>query len=152
MTEKNREIDVFKSIDMSGGPNVCWPWKGKLAANGRPYFTVDGKKWIAYKLVQKLITGTAPQADKLERHTCDNGACCNYAHLITGTHQENMNDMKERERHGLPHHVVKSIRRLLTAKRTQEEIAILYGISRETVSAIATGRVYKHIKQEDENK
>ena len=146
----NKATDVFKRIDMTGGRDACWPWIGALAGNQRPYFTVDGKKVLAYRLVKQLVTGTSLQT-KLERHTCDNPRCCNPLHLIEGTHQENMDDMKGRERHGLPHHVVKSIRRLLEANRTQQEIADLYGVSCETVSAIATKRVYNHVEDEQPN-
>ncbi len=48
--------------------------------------------------------------------------------------------MKERERHGLPKTVVRSIRKLLDEGRTQQEIARLYGVSRECVSSISTNR------------
>lgn len=144
----NKPVDVFKHIDMTGGPDACWPWKRALAGNQRPYFTVDGKKQLVYRLVRYLVTGE--DSTLIGRHTCDNPMCCNPKHIVLGTHQENMDDMKGRERHGLPHHVVKAIRRLLASKRTQQEIADLYGISRETVSAIANNRVYSHVKENED--
>jgi len=51
-----------------------------------------------------------------------------------------MKDMVDRERHGLPAIVVKAIRKLRSEGKTQKEVAELYGISREAVSAIDTGR------------
>ena len=32
------------------------------------------------------------------RHTCDNRKCVNPEHLVIGTHQDNMDDMKKRNR------------------------------------------------------
>jgi hypothetical protein len=145
----NKKTDVFQHIDMSGGQDACWPWKSAVAGNKRPYFTIEGRKVLAYRLVKELVTGTSLHG--VGRHTCDNPICCNPRHIVEGTHQQNMDDMKGRERHGLPHHVVKSIRRLLNAGRTQQEIADLYGTSRETISAIATNRVYQHVKEDDSN-
>lgn len=151
MTETNSKVAVFRYIDMTGGVNACWPWKGNIASHGRPYFYSNGRKLIAYRVVYELTTGvTLEKNTGVIRHSCDNPVCCNPKHLTLGSHQENMDDMKQRERHGLPHHVVKAIKRLLAAKRTQEEIAELYGISRELVSAISVGRVYKHIKENDD--
>jgi transcriptional regulator len=63
-----------------------------------------------------------------------------------GTVQQNSDDMMERERHGLTKSVVKAIRTLLDQGRTQQDIADLYGVKRETVSAIATARVYKKVE------
>jgi transcriptional regulator len=62
-----------------------------------------------------------------------------------GTHDDNMQDMTGRARHGLSHSVVRAIRKLLEQGRTQEEIATLYGVSREAISAIATRRAYGHL-------
>lgn len=146
---KNELKDVFKHIDMTAGRSACWPWTGKVAANGRPYFTVDGKKRLAYDIVRELVTGKPLEPGKMNRHTCDNKICCNYTHIIVGTHEENMTDMKERERHGLTHHAVRAIRRALEAGQTQQAIAELFGVSRENISAIATGRTYKHVKETD---
>ena len=59
-----------------------------------------------------------------------------------------MDDMKQRQRHGLTHHAVRAIRRLLATGHTQQEIADNFGVSRETVSAIANDRLYQHVKDD----
>jgi transcriptional regulator len=64
-----------------------------------------------------------------------------------GEQLENSKDMTERQRHGLPHSVVKAIRRLLERGETQQVIADRYGLTREAVSAIATQRAYKHLEE-----
>jgi DNA-binding XRE family transcriptional regulator len=54
-----------------------------------------------------------------------------------------MNDMKERDRHGLPKTVIRAIRKLIKVGRTHNEIAKLYGVSRETITAIHNRRSHK---------
>tara|TARA_Y100001938_G_scaffold135396_1_gene196987 strand:+ start:802 stop:1227 length:426 start_codon:yes stop_codon:yes gene_type:complete len=137
----NKPKDIFKHINMHGGnKDECWEWKGRLnPKDGRPYFTINGLRRPSYAIVLEATTGEA-QEDRIARHNCDNPICCNPYHLVWGDHQDNMNDMKERERHGLPKIVVKAIKKLIEQGKTQSEIAELYGISRETVSSISTGR------------
>jgi DNA invertase Pin-like site-specific DNA recombinase len=53
-----------------------------------------------------------------------------------------MNDMKERERHGLPKHTVNAIRKLLDQGESHESIAEKFGTSRSTVGRIARGESY----------
>jgi hypothetical protein len=145
MARKNSPEMVFLHIDMhDGDKSICWEWKGKVnAKDGRPYFTVDGKRRPAYNYVLELFSGKHQTSKEVVRHNCDNKLCCNPHHLQFGTHQDNMDDMKDRERHGLPKTVVRAIRKLLVEERSQQEIATLYGVSRETISAIATGRAHK---------
>ena len=146
MSRKNQPHDVFKHIDM-GDKNECWPWKGKFnQKDGRPYITIDGKRRPSYAVVLECYSGEK-QKNRQALHSCDNGTdpvgCCNPHHLSWGSHQDNMNDMKERERHGLPTTVIRAIRKLLFKRTTHQEIADLYGVSRETITAINTGRSHK---------
>lgn len=67
-----------------------------------------------------------------------------------GTHQENMNDMKDRERHGLPKIVVRAIKTLLNdGNQTHDDIAKLYGVSREAITGINNGRSHKGVDEEE---
>lgn len=153
----NKPVDVFRYINMhDGDQSICWEWTAGLGGrpdDKRPYFTVAGSRRLAYRVVYELVHGSIARG-VLIRHTCDNRICCNPKHLVAGTHQDNMNDMKERERHGLPHHTVRAIRTLLNTRlldgRTQythKEIAERFGISRQEVTEINRGTVYQHVKE-----
>jgi hypothetical protein len=141
MTRANKPTDVFKRINMhKGDENVCWEWTGSLnRSDGRPYYTVSGHRRLAYSVVLELVSGDVGEG-RIVLHSCDNPICCNPNHLTYGTHQDNMNDMKERDRHGLPKVVIRAILRLRAEGRSQQDIADLYGVSREAISAIETGR------------
>jgi hypothetical protein len=102
-----------------------------------------------YRLVYELVKGDNALEGKIARHTCDNEICCNPNHIVPGDHQQNMDDMKERERHGLPHHTIRAIRKLATDGRTHAEIADLYGIGRSTVTEIVNRTHYGHVKDEE---
>jgi hypothetical protein len=114
----NKPNDVFKHIDMRGNDD-CWEWKGKInAKDNRPYFTVDGKRRPSYAYVLETYTGEE-QNGRQVLHSCDNTICCSPHHLRWGTHQDNMDDMKERERHGLNRTVVRAILKLLEDGRDE---------------------------------
>lgn len=147
MRTPNDATDVFKLIVM-GDTDECWVWQGSWGGQPdrrRPYFMVEGKRYMAYRLVYELVHGWIDPKGQI-LHSCDNGAypigCCNPNHMRLGTNKENADERQDRERHGLPKNVVNAIRRLLDQGRLQTEIAELYGISRESISAIKTGRTY----------
>lgn len=149
---------IFAKIDtaateLHGGMGTpCWPWRGALAGRDkRPTTVYKGRREYVARLLCTLVNGPPPDAKSVARHKCDFKLCCRPDHLEWGTHVDNMRDMKERERHGLSHFVVRNIKRLLAQGRPQEEIAALYGVSRETISAIATGRVYSHVNPDEED-
>jgi DNA-binding XRE family transcriptional regulator len=154
MPRTNTIADVFKHINMhNGDTEPCWEWRGKFnAKDQRPYFTVDGFRQPAYAVSLIAFKGPKKNKDDVARHKCDNGTapigCCNPHHLEWGTKQDNSNDMVERERHGLPKIVVRAIRKLLSTGETQQSIADLYGVSREAISAISTGRSRSSVDSE----
>jgi hypothetical protein len=150
----NDPVDVFQYYDMTAGSDACWPyignaWGGRPGHERRPYFMAAGRRQIAYRWIYELVHGVILEPTELILHACDCGAypigCGNPRHMRIGTHQENMDDMTDRQRHGMPKTVVRAIRRLLDEGRTQQDIADMYGIARETVSAIATQRSHKNI-------
>ena len=149
VTSKMRRI--FEKIEM-GAVDECWKWVGTHSGKQgdvRPYVTLDGKKWLVYRLVYNLTHGEPLHDDEVMRHTCDNSWCVNPYHQERGSHQENMNDMKERQRHGLTHHAVKAIKKLLSdGKLTHKEISANFGVSRETITAINNDRVYDHVEED----
>lgn len=91
--------NFYKKIDKKE-VNECWEWKSKIDRYGYGEFRYvqNGKKY--YKLAHRValsLTGI-DVLGHLVLHSCDNRKCCNPNHLRCGTHQDNMNDMKERGR------------------------------------------------------
>jgi hypothetical protein len=154
MARTNDPADVFRYYRI-GRDDECWEWLGPWGGQERekrPYFMAARRRQIAYRWVYELVNGVELVPSQLVLHSCDAGGypvgCGNPLHMRLGTTQENSNDMVARDRHGLPKTVVRAIRVLLDSGRPQHEIATLYGISREAVSAIATNRVHKDVDDE----
>ena len=154
----NEPVDVFKHYNMDVEPDECWQWKGTWGGRDRdkrPYITCGGTRSIAYRLVYTLASGEQLTQEQNILHSCDNGGwpigCGNPAHLTVGTNRQNVNDRLLRQRHGLSHSVVNNIRKLLAkGDNTHAQIADVYGVSRETVTAIANNRTYQYVKDEDD--
>ena len=144
MRNNKQLASVFRYIDMSGGKDACWPCSLRPNSEGRHYISIDGRKYIVYRLVWELLNGEE-LGKRMLRHTCDHEWCCNPHHGLPGTHQQNMDDMKERERHGLPHHTIRAIRTLLEAGILHKDIAERFGISRVAVTEINSGKYYSHV-------
>lgn len=151
--------DVFKLVDMLNGPewtdpdtgeiSRCWPFKGTLNSEGRPVVQIGGKKYLVYRLIYELVKGVE-LGKQLFRHRCDNEWCSNPEHGIPGTHQENMEDMKGRERHGMSHHMVRHIKKLITKGMSDADIADIVGCGRSTIYDIRIGNTYGHVKEQDD--
>jgi hypothetical protein len=87
-------------VDRSGGPDACWPYRGRLNTHGYGMLDV----WIggrpvglrAHRLAYEQVAG--PLGDLAVLHLCDRRyvrgdttyrRCCNPAHLTAGTLAEN---------------------------------------------------------------
>lgn len=152
MAKRNTRVDVWKHINMHGGDrSVCWEWLlapggGTARGKARAYFTIDGRKHVVQRVIYEDVNGVTLAPDQFIRHTCDNSLCCNDAHFLIGTHQQNMEDMVSRDRHGLPSHVVRRIRVLLMrGDKTHQEIGDLYAVSRSVVTRIANDEAHTHV-------
>jgi DNA invertase Pin-like site-specific DNA recombinase len=97
-------------------------------------------------------------------HSCDKRACYNPKHLWVGTQRDNILDAQKKnklklhlvkkrsDRRGEKHHLSKlkeedvlNIRKLLSEKYKQTEIAKIYGLDPSTVSNIKTRKLWPHI-------
>lgn len=95
----------WSRVDMSAGPDECWPWTGAPERTGYAYVnrTIDGKlrRFAVHRYAWAQLNGMiVPDTGKLiVRHRCDTPLCCNSPKcLILGTHSENMNDCIQRGR------------------------------------------------------
>ncbi len=87
-------------VDRSqASPGGCWLWTAKLDHDGYAVMWLDREhtNYRAARLAYELAGGSVPPGHVI-RHRCDNPACVNSDHLLTGTQTENMMDAVERGR------------------------------------------------------
>jgi len=130
----------------------CWPYPGCKDADGYGSVRYHGKTWGAHRLAHVLATGQTIVPGVLLRHTCNNPACCNPAHLRLGLDKDNAAD---RERAGHTARGERNGRAKLTAEKVREiraklsdgehvaEIARVFRVSPRAISQIAEGRTWR---------
>ena len=128
----------------------CINWSKSLGHNGYAITTRNNKTYRAHRLVYCDYHNIDHSDIKgmVVRHTCDNRKCINPEHLVIGTHQDNMDDMKKRNRtakgeaHGrakLSEVDIKTIRdRYIRGSKVHGLLAIAkdFGVAFQTVSKI----------------
>jgi HNH endonuclease len=83
----------------------CWPWIGATDGQqgyGRIKIPGTSRQMPAHVLAWEIMNGPVPEGFFI-LHTCDIKPCCRndgpQSHLYAGTHEDNMRDARERERH-----------------------------------------------------
>ena len=132
----------------------CWLWEsaignqfghGCLKYGGR-----NGKKLLAHRASYEIHNGEIPEG-MCVLHRCDVPSCVNPDHLFLGTRQDNMDDMAAKNRGAKGSKVKWAKINEETALKIKEsddptkELAVIYGISRQSVADIRYGRTWKHV-------
>ncbi len=130
--------------------NGCIEWTGYTAGSGYPEFRVGKKAFAAHRISYEYFHNKIPDG-LFVRHKCDNKLCVNPAHLTIGTHQQNMDDMRERGRANpgnrkLSEKDVRAMRRAKDNGMLVKEIAAMFGVSGSTASKVCSGFAYSHVK------
>ena len=130
-------------------PNTgCWDWIACKDKSGYGRFKNTGAhRW------SKENFDSVSVKDLFVCHTCDNPGCVNPAHLFVGTHQDNINDQKIKNRtckgvrNGQSKFSNKEIFDIRTAHKNGKrgvikELAKQYGVNRMTISLIINNKTY----------
>lgn len=94
----------------------CWLWTAALERYG--YFKLDGKQISAHRASFIIYVGPIPE-NLFVLHQCDNPPCVNPNHLFLGTHQDNVDDMMRKGRHGTAISGISKAKR----KRIKDQVA-----------------------------
>lgn len=86
MFGKSSEERFWSRVDRSAGPDGCWFYNGYKKAPTT--VEVNRIRDSCHRMAYRLIHGPIP-VGLILRHRCAWGGCCNPAHLIPGTYQEN---------------------------------------------------------------
>ena len=93
-----RTVARFWSKVNRGDPTACWWWKASRNKAGYGTINFAGKMKLAHRVAWELHNDEKIPDGLLVCHTCDQPACVNPRHLYVGTHQDNANDVTERDR------------------------------------------------------
>ena len=135
----------------------CWNWK--LSKNAAGYGLLkwsrpSGLEQRAHRISYIIFKGEIPEG-MIVRHTCDNPSCVNPAHLVLGTHADNVQDKVDRNRQtkGEDVHfskvseaqVVEIRERYAAGGVSQKELAAEYGLEGGTLHHLLTGKNWAHV-------
>ncbi len=134
----------------------CWIFTGPKDRDGYGVFGHGrGKQIRANRAAFEIAHGNIPPG-MLVCHKCDRPSCINPAHLFLGTHKDNTRDMlakgRGQDRFGENGPRAKlsteSVREIISKRALGlelKQIAALYGISFQHVSAIFHKRVWRNL-------
>ena len=135
-------------------PEGCWIWRGYTAPNGYGQFAVTSSDVrYAHRFAFEAFSGAIGEGLYV-CHRCDVRNCVNPEHLFLGTHQDNVSDMCEKDRHqrGARHAFarltpdgVRWARRQRRAGRQVKDIAAALQVHRATAGEAIRGVTWKHI-------
>lgn len=127
----------------------CLEWPFSMSHWGYGFVPVGGQKRVASRVMCEVAHGEPPTPSHEAAHFCGNSKCVNPNHLRWATPSENQMDRVAHEtsnrgkRHGnskLTPEKVKQIRYLAGSGVFHKDIAARMGVSRATVSDIASGK------------
>lgn len=145
-------IQRFWSYVDKRGPDDCWEWN-RATWLGYGRFNCEGQKFRAHRFAYLISVGDIPP-DLVVRHRCNNRSCVNPAHLVVGTHRDNIYDqirsgtLARGERCAsakLTAADVLKIHQLHGRGMSFSQIAGLFNVAVPTVAQIFTGRTWKHV-------
>lgn len=126
----------------------CWEWQSTRNHRGYGKFWLNGRTAVAHRVAYEMSKGPIPAGMQV-RHTCDNRACVNPAHLLVGTGKDNARDALERDRYRrgsangrakLTASQVDEIREGWRRGETQVSMARRFGVSKSAIQWILNGR------------
>lgn len=112
---------------------------------GYGHLTYNGKNVRAHRFFYENLIGPIPE-DLHVLHKCDNPLCVNPKHLFLGTHQDNVQDMVTKGRHGKSKLTEDQVQEIRLDVRRSIIIAKEYGVHRSTINRIKSGIRWKHVK------
>lgn len=124
----------------------CWEWTA-TRTGGYGMLRVGPRMRLAHRLSWSFVHGE-PLDGQCVLHNCpdgDNPGCVRPTHLFLGTQLDNIadRDAKERRFVKLTRADVARIRDLAATGLAQRIVAGQFGVSQQTVSDIARGRIWK---------
>ncbi len=165
-------IRFWSKVDISAGPDSCWPWLTFCDKDGYGVFMDTSQKNVrAHRFSWQLAHPDKPIPDGMfVCHNCpdgDNEKCVNPAHLWLGTNTDNQQDAsrkgqlafgtrngrytkpettKRGEQHGMSKLTEAAVREIRQSNEPSALIAARFGLKGRAVRYVREGITWKHVK------
>jgi hypothetical protein len=131
------------------GVDGCWEWPNSInlqTGYGQLSDWQNGKRVLltAHRVSFAAFHGIAP-VGKTICHSCDNRKCFNPAHLFAGTPLDNMKDAAVKGRFSQAKITPADVRAIRASVNPGVELALQYGLSQSTISAIRHRKAWTHV-------
>ena len=154
----NAALDVIARARkaLTTNEDACVERNAMVHGNGYTVIRLGSRSpRLTHRVVYEQVVGPIPPGLHV-LHKCDNRKCFNPRHLFTGTHQDNMDDMraKGRFKHPIGEGMgmkkltaadIPEIRRRSTLGETQKSIAASYHVDPSAISNVVRRRNWAHI-------
>jgi hypothetical protein len=134
----------------------CIIWQGAKNGTGYPIKWHNGKARLYNRVLWAERNGPIPKG-RCICHKCDTPSCINLDHLFLGSYADNLKDcrLKGREKHArgeahglhiLSDEKVRRMRRLRENGAMRKELAIIFGVSKTTVTKVCRRQTWTHVE------
>lgn len=128
------------------GADECWLWTGNRDKDGYGSIRTPETQLRAHRVSYKIHNPGDCIEGLVVRHRCNNPPCVNPAHLLAGTHLDNMADRMEaghfyvNEDHPNTKYSNEVVAQVRAASGTHEEVAARFGMSTSQAGNIRRGQ------------
>ena len=150
MPKPNRLAEFHRLRAIETDECVIWPY-GKYS-NGYGQVFFERHCCSTHRLALILATGSDQPGLDAAHGPCHNRLCMNVRHLSWKTRSENNHDKKRDgtddcgEKHYAARLTEPQVREILASTGPTREVAFQYGVARQTVYNIRSGRNWKHLR------
>lgn len=131
----------------------CWVWTAGKYSTGYGRFKTKGVEYLAHRFAWQLKFGPIEKGLYICHH-CDNPSCINPKHLFKGTPSENARDRERKKRGNAPRgemhcHSKLNTKQIIIIRKlngSQEEIAKMFGVTRENIRNIRNRKSWRHVE------
>lgn len=130
----------------NGAPDACWPWTDNSDKDGYGAIRTPSTQLRAHRVSFEIHNPDVSIKGMVVRHKCNNPPCVNPAHLLAGTHLDNMADRMEaghfysNEDHPNTKFSNEVVAQVRAASGTHEEVAARFGMSTSQAGNIRRGQ------------
>jgi hypothetical protein len=155
--DKNGPIPDQSNPHYAGLGN-CWMWTAGKDTHGYGNFQMIDKILLSHRVAWILTKGSIPEGSGPHgtciMHRCDQRACCNPAHLQSGSNRDNVLDKIAKGRDRSPYGDSHGMSKLTSEKAacirniyaeggiTQETLGAIFGVDRSVIGRIVNNRLW----------